>query len=324
MKTSLFYSSDFFDKLVAKSDIDVKEFSDCNTCNSCLRVDQELISQKFTTEMVSSKFDLSFLHVSSLAYCAKEHGIDSPEYRTSVMLLDSMLFSINETMKDAGIDDYTLVLAGNHGRDSDGGFSHRSFELSTIQTLLMFYSPTSSLRQNFVIPSPLATIDIVPTILWSLGIPSPQQFRGRIIWDIFLEREEKETKSLEENTDLNMYQFCQSVITNATKNTWIFNRTGATESISGYGDDGDNSENIAQCSAPEKPDRKVAELGWDIFSKTVTPFLFLVVGYALGLGVKTVTIFNARGGCTDSRMIEGLAQVEASSTSSESEETIAL
>lgn len=160
------------------------------------------------------------------------------------------------------------------------------------------------------------------TVLWVLGIPPPVQFRGRITYDIFNINAETTTANVDDRHEIT-----------STRRGWLFNRTAlspshTTKIISAWSaypqsivttTVNSTTETSEECNAPKRPSGKIAELGWDVFVKTLTPFLFLVVGYGLGLGVRYSTLVGAfqGGGITDSTVIPDLPDESESEDTSE-------
>jgi hypothetical protein len=160
--------------------------------------------------------------------------------------------------------------------------------------------------KDYRITLPTSITDISPTALWSLGIPPPLQFRGRIIWEIF-----KENTTIEREDSAHQKEAYR----------WFFNRSLATENFSLSATE-EASEVREACQAPKRAPDKVNDLGWSIFGKIVTPFVFLVVGYALGLGVRFTTLSRVweTGTLEDEIIIEGLTPRDEGSREPSGEE----
>lgn len=161
----------------------------------------------------------------------------------------------------------------------------------------------------------ISTQDIGPTVLWALGVAPPIQFRGKVILETF-------PKPLPSDSAFDSWiynwSFNRTSLALAAKNgeytkivstvsspSMAILSTNATESES-------DSEVI--CNSPRRASEKVSQLGWDVFVKILNPFLFLVAGYALGLGVRYSTLI--RGRCTDRDLIQEYPHL----TSTEEEE----
>lgn len=145
------------------------------------------------------------------------------------------------------------------------------------------------------------------------------QFRGKVIWEIFGSNTSlwEPHKLGESRAPPSNYATCYGNCNITTY--WYFNRTtlpkistkdsGASHTPNETRDNS-TKDVTSTCEAPKPPKGRMTELGLDVFANILTPFLFLVAGYAMGLGVRFTTLFNASGGCDDRQVIPELEQAE--------------
>lgn len=108
-------------------------------------------------------------------------GWRTPEYLAKVHELDGCLNKIITAIKEAGIEDETvLIITSDHGGIEKG---HGGTSMSEMQRPLIFYG--KNVKENFSITDSTVVYDIAPTIGWLLGVESPQVWTGRPIKSAF-------------------------------------------------------------------------------------------------------------------------------------------
>lgn len=110
-------------------------------------------------------------------------GWESDEYYEMLNLLDSVLKTITDAVKEAGMMDETIfVLVSDHGGTGTG---HGGPTLDEMETPLVFYG--KGIKNNFEIPESTMGYDIGSTIGYMFGVNQPQVWIGRPVMSIFEE-----------------------------------------------------------------------------------------------------------------------------------------
>lgn len=108
-------------------------------------------------------------------------GWRTPEYLAKVHELDGCLNEIMTAIREAGIEDETVVIVtSDHGGIEKG---HGGTSMSEMQRPLVIYG--KNVKENFTITDSTVVYDIGPTIGWLLGVESPQVWTGRPIQSAF-------------------------------------------------------------------------------------------------------------------------------------------
>ncbi len=110
---------------------------------------------------------------------AKRWG--SAEYYAKLTEMDGLIAIIEQAVKDAGIYDSTVfMLSADHG---GSGYGHEANTPKRRKTPLIIYG--NGIKEGFAITSLVNIYDIAPTMAALLGIDTPLEWTGRILYEIF-------------------------------------------------------------------------------------------------------------------------------------------
>ena len=108
--------------------------------------------------------NLVLIHFTNLDEVAHDHGGNSPEYRSAVVLIDSYISSIVNSLK---LDEWTIVITSDHGHIDAGG--HGGPEPEVTRTPLVIGGRGITHLQG----GNVSQAAIAPTISVLLGVPPP-------------------------------------------------------------------------------------------------------------------------------------------------------
>jgi predicted AlkP superfamily pyrophosphatase or phosphodiesterase len=140
----------------------------------------------FTTEMATSiikkeKPLLTFIHLSEPDNTGHGIGHNTPAYYKQLEKVDSRIGKIMQAIKDAGIEEETIViLSADHGGI---GMGHGGKSLAEVEIPWLINGP--GIKKNHEIKDVIITYDTAATIAWILGLKTPQSWRGKAVLDSF-------------------------------------------------------------------------------------------------------------------------------------------
>jgi len=111
-------------------------------------------------------------------------GWGSKAYYDKLTLLDNLVAIIEQAVKDSGIYDSTVfVFSADHG----GSFKGHGLNTSKHRKIpLVFYG--AGIKKGYVIPFSTDIYDIAPSMATILGLQVPQEWIGRPIFEIFVNK----------------------------------------------------------------------------------------------------------------------------------------
>jgi len=105
----------------------------------------------------------------------------SKAYYAKLAELDGLIAIIEQAVKDAGIYDSTVfVLTADHG----GSFNSHGINIPKQRKIpMIFYG--NGIKVGYAISYPVNIYDITPTMAALLGMEIPQEWTGRILYEVF-------------------------------------------------------------------------------------------------------------------------------------------
>ncbi|GAB4110499.1 MAG: hypothetical protein OHK0013_46400 [Sandaracinaceae bacterium] len=115
---------------------------------------------------------------------APRFGVDTiAAYDTEVSLADEQVGRLLDAVRDMGLEEDTaIILASDHGEafgDHDGVFFHASSLYEDQLAAMLFLRVPGVTRPGVRVSSPVALLDVMPTILNLAGVPAPRPVSGR-------------------------------------------------------------------------------------------------------------------------------------------------
>lgn len=110
-------------------------------------------------------------------------------YDAEIRSADRAFQSLRDYLENAGLYDETMiVLTSDHGEEFNehgmvGWHSHTLYD-EMLHVPLIIKLPLMD-RAGTVIESPVRSIDIAPTIVYQAGLPTPEAFEGRDLFDLW-------------------------------------------------------------------------------------------------------------------------------------------
>ncbi|HLW80228.1 MAG TPA: tetratricopeptide repeat protein, partial [Terriglobia bacterium] len=106
-----------------------------------------------------------------------------PAYNSELRYVDDVLGEFTDFLKDRGLFDKSLIVftsdhgesLSEHGESTHGYFIYQS----TLRVPLVFHWPRTAAVKPARVSEPVSLLDVAPTLLELLRIPSPPQFQGR-------------------------------------------------------------------------------------------------------------------------------------------------
>ncbi|MEW6746649.1 MAG: sulfatase [Planctomycetota bacterium] len=101
-------------------------------------------------------------------------------YDAEIAEVDAAVGRVLEALEQTGMSEHTIVaLVGDHGEGlGDHDHYHHGYTLFEDQVHVPMIVCIPGREEGGVIESPVATIDLAPTILAALGLPIPESFQG--------------------------------------------------------------------------------------------------------------------------------------------------
>lgn len=123
----------------------------------------------------------TFVHLSEPDGVGHGIGHDTPEYYAELKNVDARIGKIIEVIKDAGIEDETIILVtSDHGGINKG---HGGKRLVEVEIPWIISGP--GIIQDQLLKSAIITYDTAATIAYILGLEVPQAWRGKVVDEIF-------------------------------------------------------------------------------------------------------------------------------------------
>lgn len=133
-----------------------------------------------------STSSLTFVHLDDVDEECHAGGYDSQRWKDALQHTDAGCRKILEAYKEIGLldtEEMLVIVCSDHGRDETGKY-HGYFTNGCLETRLILHSAafgkTAALGERLK-TTPITITDIAPTILYSMGVEAPLQFRGRPI-----------------------------------------------------------------------------------------------------------------------------------------------
>lgn len=194
----------------------------------------------FIKYIKEKKPTLGFVHFDHVDHAGHHGGHGSPEYYQSVAKTDSLVGQILKGIKDAGIEDNTLVIIwADHGGI---GYGHGGATPQEAEIAGIFYG--KDVKKGYKIEQQVYTYDLAATIAFALNIKQPYAWIGRPVKPVFEGFSEPENLYLGEKSvdqpviypERKLYQQAGGLYTTETATVKI--DTKAEKGITHYTTDG--------------------------------------------------------------------------------------
>lgn len=173
-KTAVVYSWDGIIHFLEDQIIDI---------NICTKEDEDLTAQKAAETILNEKPTFTFVHFDEPDGVGHGAGHDTPEFYEELKKVDLRLNTILQAVKDAGIEDKTIVIVvADHGGIDKG---HGGKTMEEVRIPIFIKGP--GIKVNYNIKSPVIDYDYGATIARMLGIEAHPAWRGKIIEEAFIE-----------------------------------------------------------------------------------------------------------------------------------------
>lgn len=140
----------------------------------------------------SKKPNFTFIHFDHVDHAGHEFGHGSPEYYTSVEKSDELLGVVMKAIKDAGIEDETVVIiSADHGGLGKG---HGGESLQEIEIPFLVWG--KSIKKNHKLKYPIYQYDNAATVAFVLGLKTPRAWIGKSVKNAFEGFDEVDNYSL--------------------------------------------------------------------------------------------------------------------------------
>ncbi|WP_159473381.1 alkaline phosphatase family protein [Dyadobacter sp. 3J3] len=150
----------------------------------------------FIKYIKEKKPTLGFVHFDHVDHAGHHGGHGSPEYYQSVAKTDSIVGQILKGIKDAGMEENTLVIIwADHGGI---GYGHGGATPQEAEIAGIFYG--KDVKKGYQIEQQVYTYDLAATIAFALNIKQPYAWIGRPVKPVFEGFSEPENLYLGEKT----------------------------------------------------------------------------------------------------------------------------
>ena len=124
---------------------------------------------------------LGFVHFDHVDHAGHHGGHGSPEYYQSVAKADSLIGQILKGIRDAGIEDNTLVIIwADHGGI---GYGHGGATPQEAEIAGIFYG--KGVKKGYKVEQQVYTYDLAATIAFALDVTPPYAWTGRAVKSAF-------------------------------------------------------------------------------------------------------------------------------------------
>jgi len=194
----------------------------------------------FIRYIKDKKPTLGFVHFDHVDHAGHHAGHGSQEYYQSVAKTDSLVGQVLKGIKDAGIEDRTLVIIwADHGGI---GYGHGGATQQEAEIAGIFYG--KDVKKGYKIEQQVYTYDLAATIAFALGITPPYAWTGRPVKPAFDGFSEPENLWLGENMvaqpviypERKLYQQAGGLYTTASATVKMDTKAG--KSVTRYTTDG--------------------------------------------------------------------------------------
>ncbi|WP_221390331.1 alkaline phosphatase family protein [Dyadobacter sp. NIV53] len=191
---------------------------------------------------------LGFVHFDHVDHAGHHGGHGSPEYYQAVAKTDSMIGKILTGIKDAGMEENTLVIIwADHGGI---GYGHGGATPQEAEIAGIFYG--KDVKKGYKIEQQVYTYDLAATIAFALNIKQPYAWIGRPVKPVFEGFSEPENLWLGEKTvaspvifpERKLYQQAGGLYVDKTATVTIAGK--ADKSVTRYTTDGSNPDSSSQ------------------------------------------------------------------------------
>lgn len=173
-KTAVIYSWEGIIYLLEEQIIDINIWTDAN---------EEETAEKTAATILNEKPTFTFVHFDEPDHVGHRDGHDSPEFYEELKKVDMRLGKILQAVKDAGIEDETVIIVvADHGGINKG---HGGKTMEEVRVPIFMKGP--GIKVNYNIKSPVIDYDYGATIARILGIESHPAWRGKVIEEAFAE-----------------------------------------------------------------------------------------------------------------------------------------
>lgn len=129
----------------------------------------------------SKKPDFTFIHFDHVDHAGHEFGHGSPEYYTAVEKADELLGLVLNAIKEAHIEDETvIIISADHG---GVGLGHGGESLKEIEIPFLVWG--KSVKRNHELIHPIYQYDNAATVAFVLGLKTPKAWIGKTVEDAF-------------------------------------------------------------------------------------------------------------------------------------------
>ncbi len=151
--------------------------------NLDLHTSNDTVSLEETIDFIKKeKPTLTFVHFDEPDGVGHNIGHRTKEYYTIVEnLVDKYVGAVRKAIKDAGIEDNTVVIVtSDHGGIAKG---HGGKSMDEVQIPWIITGP--GIKKNHEIKNVIITFDTAATIAYALGLKAPQAWRGQPVLEAF-------------------------------------------------------------------------------------------------------------------------------------------
>lgn len=173
-KTAVVYSWDGIGYLVEKQAIDFvvpTKDDDDKAVSEAVRLIKE------------EKPTFTFIHLDQPDGVGHQIGHNTLQYYAELKKVDDRISKIQQAIKDAGIEEETLlIITSDHGGIGKG---HGGKTIEEVEVPWIVKGP--GVTENKMLETPIITYDTGATVAWALGIPIPEVWRGKPVKEAFEE-----------------------------------------------------------------------------------------------------------------------------------------
>ncbi|KAG9401505.1 hypothetical protein AC1031_009366 [Aphanomyces cochlioides] len=187
--TAMYYTWPNLDAILPPDvvSIDQRYFVDGAGCQSTVRASQDMTTKALAS--ISSLPSFMFLYYDEVDECAHETSCFLDEGQAAIASMDANIGLVLEAVRAAGKANSTVfMLVTDHGRNVDGN-DHGGTAKFNFETQWLVYSP-GLIDGGRQLKSAIATEDTAPTIAHLLGVETPIEWRGRMVREVMLKRNE--------------------------------------------------------------------------------------------------------------------------------------
>jgi predicted AlkP superfamily pyrophosphatase or phosphodiesterase len=140
------------------------------------------VAEDAAAYLVAEKPALAFVHFSDPDELGHSKGWMSPGQMHAIANSDRCLGIIYEALDNAGLlDDTLIIVSADHG-----GHNKVHSGKMRIDREIPWMACGPGVREDFIMPDEVSTLDTAATALYALGLPIPDSFTGKARTEIFL------------------------------------------------------------------------------------------------------------------------------------------